>query len=120
VDWVALLFALLVLGIAIPLDVLALDEINPGDELADNPIVAVIVQAKTVRLSRQNPSIFLSSAALLWLACAAVYDNRRAILERGMRPSPTQCSRIRHSRMLPRAHVRRECARESSPATDPA
>ena len=114
VDWVALLFALLVLGTAVPLDILGLDEINPGDELADNPIVAGIVQVNAIRLSRGGLPCILSRPPLPSLARPAVLKARRTVAETTTRLSPTQ-----YTRVLPRAHMCREASRTSVSTTDP-
>jgi hypothetical protein len=114
VNCVALLFALLALGTAVPLDVLGLDELIPGDELADNPIVAGIVQVRVIDLSGGRLPSILSSRSLPSLARPAVLEGRRTVAG-----TPSRLSSPQYFRIFPRAHIRREASRTSLSTTEP-
>jgi len=107
-------FGAVALRIALPLDVLDLDDSSGDGHPADSPFIAEIVQVKAIRLFKDGLPSFLPSPPMPLLACPVVPATRRTVLETPARLSPPP-----YSWNLPRAHIRREASRTSVPATDP-
>jgi len=114
VGWAVVLFALLALGMAVPVDVLGLDHSYGDDQSADTPLIAEMVQVKAIRPSEEGLLFNLFGPPLPSPASPTVLDARRTLPDSATRLSPFLCSRI-----LPRAHICREASRASDSTTDP-
>jgi hypothetical protein len=114
VGWVVVLLALLALGMAIPIDVLGLDDSNSRGHSADTPLVAEIVQVKAIGLSDEGLLPALSSPSVTSKILPAVFEARRALPKSAARPLPLLGPWI-----LPRANVARDDSRAEASTTDP-
>jgi hypothetical protein len=114
VGWAVVLFALLALGMAVPVDVLGLDDSFHGGQSADTPLIAEIVQVKAIRPSEEGLLSGLFGPPLPSLGFPTVLETRWTLPDPTARPSPLLCWRI-----LPRAHLRREASQASASTIDP-
>lgn len=114
VGWAVVLFALLALGMAVPVDVLGLDDSGADGQSADAPVIAELVQVKAIRLSEEALLPGLSTRPLPSSVCPAVLEARRTSPNPTARLSPLLCSRN-----LPRAHIGREASRAIASTSDP-
>ena len=114
VGWTAILFVLLVLGMAVPVDVLGLDDSYGRGQSADTPLIAEIVQVKAIRPSEEGLLSGLSGPPLPSSGSPTVLEARWTLPDPTARPSPLLWSRI-----VPRAHLGREASRTSASTIDP-
>jgi hypothetical protein len=114
VGWAATLFTLLVLGMAVPVDVLGLDDSCGGGQSADTPPIAEIVQVKAIRLTEEGLLSNLSGPPLPSSVPPAVLDARRTIPDSAVRLTPLLGHWI-----LPRAHLGREVCQANTSTIDP-
>jgi hypothetical protein len=98
--WAATLFTLLVLGMAVPVDVLGLDDSCGGGQSADTPPIAEIVQVKAIQFSEEGLLSDLPGPPLPSSVFPALLEARRALPDSAVRLSPLLGPWI-----LPRAHL---------------
>jgi hypothetical protein len=114
--WPLLLFALLALGAAAPLDLLVdLGGPNLGDEPADGPIVAEVVRVEMSRLFRLEPSVTTFNLAFPLFTRSGVLEKPQIAFDTGPQPIVP-----RRNHALPRAHLCRETARGNALTAGPA
>lgn len=112
--WAAVLFALLTLGMAVPIDVLGLDDSYRSGQSAETPLMAEVVQVQTIRPSEEGVLSGLFRAPLPSSGSPTVLKERQTLAEPTARSLPLLCSRI-----FPGAQVAREASQASATTMDP-
>jgi hypothetical protein len=112
--WAAVLFALLTLGMAVPIDVLGLDDSYHSGQSADTPLIAEVVQVQAIRPSEESVLSGLFGAPLPSSGSPTVLKARQTLPEPTARSFPLLCSRI-----FPRAQLAREASQASASTIDP-
>ncbi len=112
--WIATLFIFLVLGMAVPVDVLGLDDPCGGGQSADTPLIAEIVQVNAIRPYNEGLPSDLSGPPLPSSASPSVLETRRTFLRSAVRCTPPLGAWI-----LPRANLTRGACQDTASTGDP-